>query len=244
MSIQEFSNNFDTMLNSYANKMPFGEDASKVNLAFDEYEKSVFLTDAQNELVIGLYTGRNLFGNSFETTEEIRRYLANLVCDATLFPVPSQTTHIDRYKENAFFNLPTQPKVWYIIYESVVVDKGEGRCGGEQSLAVTPVRHDEWHRIKKNPFRGINGRKALRLDVGNGQVEIASDYPIVEYYLRYLRGVKPIVLESLTDTELDIEGQKEASEACELPESIHYVLLEMAGEKALRSRGINKETNK
>ena len=51
MTTEEFSNEFDTLLNSY------GENPSTIEL--DEYEKSVFLTKAQEEIVIDLYSGKN-----------------------------------------------------------------------------------------------------------------------------------------------------------------------------------------
>ncbi len=59
MTTEEFSNEFDTLINSYS--------ISEL-LSFDEYEKSVYLTKAQEEIVEGLYTGKVL-GNSFEETE-------------------------------------------------------------------------------------------------------------------------------------------------------------------------------
>ena len=75
MTNQEFSDSFDTILNSHFSGAP----AMQGDIVLDEYEKSVFLTKAQDELVIGLYSGRNDTGASFEETEELRRYLANLV---------------------------------------------------------------------------------------------------------------------------------------------------------------------
>jgi hypothetical protein len=44
MTTREFSDSFDTLLNSYANKAAFGEDTSKADIRLDEYEKSVLLT--------------------------------------------------------------------------------------------------------------------------------------------------------------------------------------------------------
>jgi hypothetical protein len=49
MTSEEFSNEFDILLNTYA--------ADGV-ITVDEYDKSVFLTKAQESLVIDLYTGR------------------------------------------------------------------------------------------------------------------------------------------------------------------------------------------
>ena len=46
MTTQEFSNTFDTLLNSYASKAEFGEGDSKREIVLDEYEKSVLFTQA------------------------------------------------------------------------------------------------------------------------------------------------------------------------------------------------------
>lgn len=69
MTTEEFSNEFDVLLNSY----------SSGGVEFNEYEKSIFLTKAQEDLLVELYNGKNPFRESFEETEEIRRYLSNLV---------------------------------------------------------------------------------------------------------------------------------------------------------------------
>lgn len=76
MTTEEFSNEFDILLYS-SDALGFGEVQGK--LQFDEYEKSVFLTKAQEELVISIYDGKNLSGESFENTEEARRSLSSLV---------------------------------------------------------------------------------------------------------------------------------------------------------------------
>jgi hypothetical protein len=51
MTTQEFSNEFDILLNSFSQQAVFGEQVSKSDLVLDEYEKSVFLTKAQNEIL-------------------------------------------------------------------------------------------------------------------------------------------------------------------------------------------------
>lgn len=51
MTTQEFSNAFDTLLNSYNTQAQFGEQASKREITLDEYEKSIFLTQAQDIVV-------------------------------------------------------------------------------------------------------------------------------------------------------------------------------------------------
>ena len=66
MSIQEFSDRFDVLLNSYATKAGFGSQDGVGDIRLNEHEKSVFLTQAQEDIVLSLYTGKNSYGESFE----------------------------------------------------------------------------------------------------------------------------------------------------------------------------------
>ena len=74
MTIPEFSNEFDTLLNSYRRFVNYDNKQPVDTVQFDEYEKSLFLTQAQEALVIGLYDG-TANGDSFETSEKQRVYL-------------------------------------------------------------------------------------------------------------------------------------------------------------------------
>ena len=47
MTTEEFSNEFDTLLNSYSVIGKFGKGENPSTIELDEYEKSVFLTKAQ-----------------------------------------------------------------------------------------------------------------------------------------------------------------------------------------------------
>ena len=108
-------------------------------------------------------------------------------------------------------------------------------------MEVVPVRQDEYHRLKKNPFRGANNRRSLRLDLSDGVVEIVSKFTVTAYYLRYLRRIKPIVLEDMPNG-LTINGVGTQSE-CELHESLHQRILERAVGLALQSKGYTRENN-
>ena len=66
MSTEEFSNEFDVLIQSFTQNVKFGNTDS---IAFTEYEKSVFLTKAQEQLVIELYNGKNPYNDAFEKTE-------------------------------------------------------------------------------------------------------------------------------------------------------------------------------
>jgi hypothetical protein len=232
MTNEDFSNGFDTLLNSYSTVAEFGSDTSSRDIRLDEYEKSQFLTMAQDGVITDLYNGRNPLGESFEETEQLRRYLSNLVREDSLEPIENSSgTPIGISSSSTFFSLPTD--LMYITYEAVKLSSG--KCDGLTNIEVVPVRQDEYHRIKKNPFRGPTDRRALRLDLADGVVEIVCKYPVASYYLRYLVKAAPIILIDLPDGQT-INEESLASE-CELPEVLHQRILERAVLMALQSRG-------
>lgn len=233
MNLQDFSNGFDTLIGVYTRQTSFGKEATGIDIAFDEYEKSFFLTKAQEELVLSLYNGRNSSGRSFEETEELRRYLSPLVKEDTLSPTTTTLKGVD--SNSKFFTLPND--LWFITYEAV--DISNGKCEGHTSLEVVPTTQDEYNRLKNNPFRGPNDRKALRLDLSDNIVELVSKYTISSYYLRYIKKLTPIVLINLPDN-LEIEGVDTATE-CILPETLHQKILENAVILALQSKGYNNK---
>ena len=233
MNIKEFSDGFDTMLNSYSVSANFGEESSKQTITLDEYEKSVFLTNAQKELVTSLYNGKNPYGESFESTEEMRRYLSNLVKEKNLKPITNTGgTPLGISSNSSFFTLPDD--LWFITMESVIVDKG--KCG-ETHINVYPTKQDEYQVIRENPFRGTNDRRALRLDLSEGNVEIICKFNINAYYIRYIKKLSPIILEDLPDN-LSIDNVSKATE-CQLHEGLHQRILELAVRMALQSKGYN-----
>lgn len=229
MTNKEFSDLFDTLADSYSFHAAFGKQSSDFALALNEYEKSFYLTKGQEAVVLGLYSGRNSTRESFESSEEERRHLADLVIEDTLYPdVSTGLKGIDN--SSVFFNLPDD--LWFITYESLNLEKG--KCAGMTSLDVYPVRQDEYHKIKKNPFRGTGDRRALRLDITDNRVEIVSKYPVSSYYIRYIKKLQPIILVDLPDG-LTINGESNKTE-CELHESLHQRILDIAVQTAINSR--------
>jgi len=127
MTTDEFSNGFDVLASSYYTEGGFTTSDSSL-LAFNEYEKSLFLTQAQKQYVLALYNGRNPQGDSFERTEEMRRYLHNLVAEdysETPIDVSKQKNYLDKVYsgmkdsqlKSTMFKLPDD--LWFITYESV-----------------------------------------------------------------------------------------------------------------------------
>lgn len=240
MTCEEFSDQMDVMLNSMSVEAGFGEDHNKLaSISLDEYEKSVYLTKAQEEFVVSLYNGKNSSGDTFEGTEELRRYLSNIVKEGNLKPITnSNGILLGMGSSSKFFTLPED--TWYITYEAVRVDGIN--CEALNPMDVYPVTQDDYHKTKRNPFRGANDRRALRLDLADGVIEIVCKYNVTDYYLRYLRKPRPIILTDLPEG-LTVEGKADRSE-CELHEALHRRILELAVREVFASRTMtsrNKE---
>ena len=233
MTLQEFSDGFDVLVSSYRRFRNFDKMEPRDTIEFNEFEKSFFLTKAQEELVLSLYNGRNSSLQSFEETEELRRYLSDLVQEAKLTPISTTSGNpLGVDSKSKFFTLPLD--LWFITYESVTLS--EGKCAGHTSMQVIPVTQDEYHRIKNNPFRGANDRRALRLDLSDGVVEVVCKYPVSTYYVRYLKKLNSIVLEDMPEGVT--VGGNNTETPCEVHEGLHQRILELAVQTALQSKGI------
>ena len=238
MTNEEFSNGFDTLVRSYTRFRDFDNKESQDTIEFDEYEKSIFLTKAQTEMVVKLYSGKNPNGDSFESTEELRRYLESLV-KTTSYSKADEVSGIGVSASSVFFKLPSD--LAFITMEQVIYSDESLGCHNGNRASVFPVTQDEYSKVKDNPFRGPTRYKVIRIDCGNQEVEIISKYKIGTYLLKYLSKPSPIILEDLPNN-LTIEGVSKETE-CKLNSILHYKLLERAVEMALLSKGINVRNN-
>lgn len=123
--------------------------------------------------------------------------------------------------------------LWFITYESAIL-ASESPCLDGKDIEIIPITQDEYHRIKSNPFRRANSRKALRLDVGDSRVELISEEYIQHYLVRYMARPEPIILIDLPDG-LSINNQTEQTE-CKLNPGIHRMILNVAVNMAIQSR--------
>lgn len=237
MTVQEFSDGFDTLVDSYKRFKALDHKEELDSVDFNEYEKSFFLTKAQEEIIISAYTGKNNIGDTFEGTEELRRYLAELVKESSLEPITtSNGSPLGMESNSKFFTLPED--LWYITYESVTISSDDCHNGSVQD--VLPVTQDEYHKIKRNPFRGANYRRALRLDLSEGNIEIISKYTVTKYYVRYIEKPSPIILIDLPD-DLSIYNIN-VTTPCKLHEALHHKILERAVALGIQSRYIGVGT--
>ena len=212
MTTQEFSIEFDILYNNLA---------SNAAPPLNEYEKSVFLTKAQSDIVIELYSGRNNLGLAYDSTEEAREYLASL----------ETTEDVDvMYNEGTKkWSVSYPSEIWYITREEF------------NGVEATPCTQDEYAKIKSNPFRGPKtGKRVIRVGsllLHNENVVLPIDddkdnYPQYTYY--GIRKPLPIVLPGIDDSSLTIDGENisemyiDGEETPTIHPALHRMILDRA----------------
>ena len=214
MDVKEFSLEFDLLYNNImSNKAP----------RLSEYEKSLFLTQAQESIVLDIYSGK--YGDSFERTEETTSYLNQLLKQRT-YDSGEFTEGNKLDTRSIFVTLPED--IWFKTGETAYIIDDFYKCNvdGLREVMVFPVTQDTLVRTKRSPFRGPNKRRILRLDSGKNQVELISNYEIHSYTVRYLSRPEPIILKELPQG-LTIGG-KSSPQTCLLNTAIHKAILSKA----------------
>ena len=201
MTLDELSTTFDILYNNISSNQAPG---------LTEYEKSVFLTQAQEAVILDLYKG--VTGDSFETTEEVTRYLSSLVKPYTKLQLTSQTGLLN--KKETKIDLPTD--LMFITYQSANING--------KDVIVTPVNQDSLFNILNNPFKGPNNNRVISISE-EGKVILYSNSDITKYYAKYLSKPYPIILVDLADKGFTINGETESKQLDWLPESLHNQIL-------------------
>lgn len=208
MTLEELSNEFDVIVNSYDNSQ---------SLVFNEYEKSIYLTKAQEYIIKDLY-------RNYEGTEELNSYLKTLIKDKT-YPI-EDSTNIELDYPNNFL---------YILKEYANINT---TCKSNNRVDVLPITQDEYNEVVGNPFRGSKS-KVLRLE--ENKIKLITNLPIISYTMTYLSNPSPIILVDLPNG-LTINNESKKSTTIETSESIHREILDKAVQLAIQSKTLLKSS--
>ena len=208
MTLEELSNEFDVIINSYDNSQ---------SLVFNEYEKSIYLTKAQEYIIKDLY-------RNYEGTEELNSYLKTLIKDKTYTIEDSTNIELD-YPDNFL----------YILKEYANINT---TCKSNNRVDVLPITRDEYNEVVENPFRGSKS-KVLRLE--ESKIKLITDLPIISYTMTYLSNPSPIILIDLPNG-LTINNESKKSTTIETSESIHREILDKAVQLAIQSKTLLKSS--
>lgn len=265
MTTQEFSNTFDTLLNSYRDVKDFGKIHSNVSIELDEYEKSILLTQAQ-DIVVKSYFDRTLNPQAQGFDDSSRRQIdfSELIKVAELAEASGPDIPSVKYDERSkLYKMPTDNigdverfSVLFMLNEKLIVTNTPSTgTPTSKSYVVIPINYLEYDRLMSKPFSQPLKKQAWRLFQNKSGLDLISEViPVTDaskvvsgvtktfkYKIRYVKRPRPIVLADLSNGEysggLEIDGYSTVTE-CELNPIIHIDILMKAVELALTRVGV------
>lgn len=210
------SNEFEILYNSIMSNQAPG---------LDEYEKSVFLTLGQRDLILSYFNPKsNKLQEGLDDSKERQINFLNLIKVAEIEYVHNPSTFDPRS-----ITVPLPKDLLLILNEYCI----------ESSIRYTvqPISYSEYDKISSRPFpyppKNIVWRLMTQSTTQSNFAELIGN-PTFEsddfrYYLRYVMIPDPIILEPLNGR--TIEGKSEEME-CKLDSSTHHEIVQRAVELA------------
>lgn len=225
MTTQEFSNEFDVLYNNIMSNQAPG---------LDEYEKSVFLTKAQLEVLKNYFNPKgNKYGQGFDENAKRQIDFSTLITVAK----PSQYTPDGSYvKFDDRSQLYKMPQDILLMLNETGINTVDGV---KRLISIIPMNYEEYARLMSKPWKQPLKNQGWRLFQSTGGVDFISEVVIkyssslTDYKIRYVKRPKPIILANLADeySNVSIEGINTITE-CELDPILHPEILQRAVELA------------
>lgn len=230
MTTTEFSNEFDILYNNIMSNAAPG---------LNEYEKSVFLTKAQYEIVKSYFSPKgNKFNEGFDDSSKRQIDFSKVTCYIELTKLASDKVSGNPFNNKSTrFSFPTDAMM--ILNESLRVTRDEK----DIFLTVIPISFEEYARQMSKPYKYPVKNQAWRLITTTNNEDPKARFRHVEiiagpndnmetakYFVRYLKRPDPIILDNLP-SDLTIDGEYRKTE-CELDGEIHHEILQRAVELA------------
>jgi hypothetical protein len=225
MTTQEFSNEFDVLYNNIMSNQAPG---------LDEYEKSVFLTKAQLEILKNYFNPKgNKYGQGFDENAKRQIDFSTLITVAK----PSQYTPEGGYvKFDDRSQLYKMPQDILLMLNETGINTVDGV---KRLISIIPMNYEEYARLMSKPWKQPLKNQGWRLFQSTGGVDFISEVVIkynsslADYKIRYVKRPKPIILANLADeySNVSIEGINTITE-CELDPILHPEILQRAVELA------------
>ena len=225
MNVNEFSNEFDVLYNNIMSNQAPG---------LDEYEKSVFLTKAQLEILKNYFNPKgNKYGQGFDENAKRQIDFSTLITVAK----PSQYTPDGSYvKFDDRSQLYKMPQDILLMLNETGINTVDGV---KRLISIIPMNYEEYARLMSKPWKQPLKNQGWRLFQSTGGVDFISEVVIkynsslTDYKIRYVKRPKPIILANLADeySNVSIEGINTITE-CELDPILHPEILQRAVELA------------
>lgn len=222
MTCTEFSNQFDVLYNNITSSQAPG---------LNEYEKSVFLTKAQNQLVNEYFNVRtDGFGGGFDGSQRRQYDFSSLVLTKQLTEDTAVLLSEKTDRRSRVFLFPDD---YFLTVNETVYDS-------HYQYTVIPVSYAEYQKLMLKPYSYPVKRGVWRLltsvttdTVPQSRAELIgrfySSSEALDYQLRYVKTLSPVILEDLSNygDGITILGKTAVTE-CKLPAECHEEILERA----------------
>lgn len=152
MTTVEMSNEYDVLYNNITSGQAPG---------LNEYEKSVFLTKAQNMLVSEQFNERtDAVGGGFDGSQKRQYDFSSLIRTESLFPVNSYN---DRIKDSEKLD---RRSIVYLFPQDYFLAVNELLYDDKYQYVVTPLNYAEYQRLMVKPYNFPVKRGAWRIITG------------------------------------------------------------------------------
>jgi hypothetical protein len=225
MTTSEFSVEFDVLYNNVTSNQAPG---------LNNYEKSVFLTKAEYQLLSEFYNHRTDVNGGYDGNEERQIDFSNIIRTEQLSDLGSPQDYVRIDSRSHIFAIPDD--ALFILNEFVDVTSQSNNTSLTETLTVSQLSYEEYARLMRKPYKFPPKGQAWRLINGNENSRpykclevIANNLTgnTVSYRIRYVRRPHPIILEDLTSLGVTIDNETSVTE-CELSEEMHHKILERA----------------
>lgn len=249
MTANEFSNQFDALYNNISsNKAP----------GLNEYEKSYFLTKAQDEIVKNYFNPKsNSKQEGFDDTTKRQADFSMLMRNESQTQI---TSNITKYDPRALvFSMPSD--MFLVINEELLYTQLSTEEGVDDTVLgirqVIPINYQEYRTLMSKPFKEPLKYQAWRITTSVRNTGALAEIVIttadkkkyivegndIKYNVRYIKRPRPILLSDFSDSfgeDVSIHGYN-GSESyyangnenpCELDPIIHEEILQRAVELA------------
>lgn len=194
MTNQEFSNEFDVLYNNIMSNQAPG---------LDEYEKSIFLTKAQDEIIKSYFDPRkNKPQEGFDGNEKRQIDFSMLLVTETVTEAESASTPLFPLQHTKLFTVPN--RILMFINESLAVT----RDGVPTYLTVIPLDYREYNRLMSKPYKRPLKNQAWRILTNTAVISSSTrtNYHAIASILANLpemEGNYNTIYNTIKDTQLD-----------------------------------------
>lgn len=223
MTNSEFENQFDVLYNSITSNQAPG---------LDLYEKSVFLTKAQDEVIKAYFDPKsNKVMEGFDGSE--RRQIDFSKITKTKSYNSFDNALYDPRENSKSVSLPSKEDGEVLMFLNERIEVTRTGNSNPVYLTVIPIQYSEYNRLMSKPFkrplhyqawRVLNYSSNSKADLVVGPSDI-----ITKYTIRYVKRPNPIVLGDLDGLKIDGIG---TNSECELDPILHQEILQRAVELA------------